>query len=530
MTSPQALSGVRVPARSIESVLTARWARLVIPSLSDLFFLAILGWVFMSSGSAGWQGLLVDGDVGWHIRNGQWILAHHAVPHHDLFSFSKPDAPWFAWEWLTDVIDGSIHRFAGLKGIVLMAGVVIAVYATTLIRRMVWRGVHMFVAMIVALVGVGAASIHFLARPHIFTLLLLSISVWMVESDRQNPTRRIWLLVPMTVVWTNLHGGFLALIALLGVASVGMAVEAWIRHASFRNAVRYGALTCACAAASIVNPYGIGLHKHVIEYLRSDWIRNVIQEFQSPSFRNENMLQFEALLFLGLMVAGFSFRRGRVVEGLWIILFANMALSSVRHVPIYVTVTVPILAAEIAEWWRNWTSNAGKSSVPGIINAMAADSIKQFRRTSAWPAIAVIALMVIGRPIPWPTDFAPEVFPVKMVHEHADLFKNARLMTTDQWADYMIYLNPSQKVFVDGRSDFYGPEVGNEYIHLMNGQWDWEKIMQKYRFNVALLPIESSLSQLLKLRPEWRVVEDDGKRILLVLRSTSVPATGFTVP
>jgi len=161
---------------------------------------------------------------------------------------------------------------------------------------------------------------------------------------------------------------------------------------------------------------------------------------------------------------------------------------------------------------------------------MAADSIRQFRRTSAWPAIAVVALMFIGKPIPWPTDFAPEVFPVKMVHQHADLFENARLMTTDQWADYMIYLNPNQKVFVDGRSDFYGPEVGNEYIHLMNGQWDWEKTMEKYRFNVALLPIESSLSQLLKLRPEWHVVEDDGKRILLVRRAPPVLPAGNQGP
>jgi type IV secretory pathway VirB2 component (pilin) len=347
----------------------------------------------------------------------------------------------------------------------------------------------------------------------------------MIEADRKQASRRIWLLVPITVVWTNLHGGFLALIAVLGVATVGIAIEAWMGRASFRDARKYAALTCACAAASLVNPYGYQLHKHVIEYLRSDWIRNVIQEFQSPSFRNENMLQFEGLLFAGLMVAGLLFRRGRVVEGLWILLFANMSLSSVRHVPVYVTVTVPIIAVELAEWWRVWTANARKSSLPGIVNAMAADSIRQFRRTSAWPAIAVVALMVIGRPIPWPTDFAPEVFPVTMIHQHADLFQNARLMTTDQWADYMIYLNPGQKVFVDGRSDFYGPEVGNEYIHLMNGQWDWQKIMEKYRFNVALLPIESSLSQLLKLRPEWRIVEDDGKRILLVRPGTSVLPT-----
>ncbi len=511
VTSPQTLAHVRVPARSIESVLVNRWARLAIPSLSDLFFLAILGWVFMSSGSAGWQGLLVDGDVGWHIRTGQYILAHHAVPHQDLYSFSKPGAPWYAWEWLTDVIDASLYSLAGLKGVVLMAGVVIALFSTTLIRRMVWRGSHLFVAMIVALMGVGSASIHFLARPHIFTLLLLSISVWMVEADRARPTRRIWLLVPITMIWTNLHGGFLALIVVLGVATAGLAIER-----KFSNAMRYAALTAACGAASLINPYGYRLHQHVIEYLRSDWIRNVIQEFQSPSFRNENMMQFEALLFLGLMVAALSFRRGRVVEGLWIVVFANLSLSSVRHVPVYVTVTAPILAAEISEWWRAWTANAKKSSLAGIINGMAADSIRQFRRTSAWPALAVMALMLIGRPIPWPTDFAPEVFPVKMVHENEDLLLNSRLLTTDQWADFLIYTNPAQKVFVDGRSDFYGPEVGNEYIRLMNGQWDWANILEKYGFNAALLPVESSLSQLLKMRADWRVVEDDGKRILLV--------------
>ena len=104
MTSPQALPGIRIPARSIGSVLTNRWARLAIPSLSDLFFLAIMGWVFMSSGSAGWQGLLVDADVGWHIRTGEYVLNHHAVPHHDLYSFSKPEATWYAWEWLSGVL------------------------------------------------------------------------------------------------------------------------------------------------------------------------------------------------------------------------------------------------------------------------------------------------------------------------------------------------------------------------------------------------------------------------------------------
>src|SRR6185295_9439547 len=92
--------------------------------------------------------------------------------------------------------------------------------------RMVSRDAHLFVAMAVALLGVGGASIHFLARPHLLTMLLLSISVWVIEKDHQKPGWRIWLLVPLTSVWTNLHGGFLALIAVLGLAAVGTAVEA----------------------------------------------------------------------------------------------------------------------------------------------------------------------------------------------------------------------------------------------------------------------------------------------------------------
>ena len=535
MTPPQTLTAIRPSIPRMETILARRWARVLVPSLSDLFFLAVLVVLFMSSGAAGWQGLLSDADVGWHIRTGEYILDHHAVPHVDLYSFSKPNAPWYAWEWLTDVLDGSLHRIAGLKGIVLLAAVLIGLFALTLVRRMVARDAHLFVALIVALLGVGACSIHFLARPHLMTLLLLSISVWAIEEDRKRRTsensRRIWWLVPLAVVWTNLHGGFLSLIAVLGLATVGSAIEALFGNEfdssrTIRDAVRYGKLTLACAAASLVNPYGWNLHKHVVEYLRSDWIRNVIQEFQSPVFRSENMLQFEALMLIGLIVAGAQFRRWKIVEGLWIVFWAHMALGSVRHAPIFVTVTAPFIASQLSDWWNAWTARVKKSSLPGILNLMAADAIKGFRRTSVWPAVAVAALVLIGPPltsstaIKWPQDFPDFVFPVKIVRAHSDLILRSRVLTTDQWADYLIYVNPAQKVFVDGRSDFYGPEVGNDYLRLTAGAWDWRLLMDKYRFNLALLPVDSALSQILKLAPDWRVLEDDGKRILLV-RSSS---------
>ena len=517
MTPPQTLTAIRPSVPRMETVLTRRWARVLIPSLSDLFFLAILVWLFMSSGAAGWEGLLADADVGWHIRTGEYILDHHAVPIVDLYSFSKPNATWYAWEWLTDVLDGGLHRMAGLKGIVLLAGVLISLFAVTLVRRMVARGAHMFAALVVALLAVGGSSMHFLARPHLLTLVLLSISVWLIDEDRLRPSSRIWWLVPLTMVWTNLHGGFLALIVVLGLTAVGSAIEAWFGFTgTIRDAVRYGKLTLACAAASLVNPYGWNLHLHVAQYLRSDWIRNVVQEFQSPSFRSENMLQFEALLLIGLIVAAAQFRRWKVVEGLWIVFWAHMALGSVRHAPIFLTVTAPIIASQLSDWWNQWTAHVKKGSLPAILNLMAADARKGFGRTSALPFVAVAVLALMGPPMKWPQDFPDFVFPTKIVRAHAGLILQSRVLTTDQWADYLIYVNPTQKVFIDGRSDFYGPEVGNDYLRLTSGSWEWRQLLDKYRFTLALLPVESGLAQILKLAPDWRVVEDDGKRILLV--------------
>src|SRR5258708_10685337 len=364
MTSPQTLPAVRLPARGIESVLASRWARVLIPSLSDLFLLAILVWLFVGGGT----GLLADGDAGWHIRTGEYILDHHAVPHTDLYSFSKPGAPWFAWEWLSDVIDAALFRVGGLKGVVLPAGVLIAFFGTTLIRRILRRGAqrsdaHLFVALVVALLGVGAASIHFLARPHVYTLVFLSLSMWMIETDRDGSAapRRIWLLIPLAALWTNLHGGFLVLIAILGLTAAGAFLEALfseapLRAKDWRPTVRYGALTAGCALVSLANPYGWGLHRHVFEYLGSDWIQNVIQEFQSPSFRHENMKQFEVLLFVCLIAAGELLRRRRFAEGLWIVFFAYMSLASARHVPVFVAVSAPLIAAAVSGWWESLTA------------------------------------------------------------------------------------------------------------------------------------------------------------------------------
>src|ERR1700721_2420751 len=94
-----------------------------LPSLTDLAFLMPLIFIFCRLEGA--RTLLGDGDTGWHIRTGEWILAHHGVPQVDMFSFSRPGQPWFAWEWLSDVLFGALHQRWGMAAVVLAAMIVI---------------------------------------------------------------------------------------------------------------------------------------------------------------------------------------------------------------------------------------------------------------------------------------------------------------------------------------------------------------------------------------------------------------------
>ena len=120
----------------------AGWKRRLLPSFSDCLFIALIVWLFMISAS-GWGVLLRDGDTGWHLRTGEMILDTGDVPRIDPFSFSKPEAPWFAWEWLSEVIFALMLRLLGLKGVTLLAGVLIALFGLLLIRYMLMaRGKH----------------------------------------------------------------------------------------------------------------------------------------------------------------------------------------------------------------------------------------------------------------------------------------------------------------------------------------------------------------------------------------------------
>lgn len=499
-----------------------RVPRLLVPSLSDCLFLAFLLWVFATG--SGWSVLLADGDTGWHIRTGQYILDTRSVPTQDLFSFSKAGQPWFAWEWLADVAFALLDRAWGLKGVVAFTGLTLSLAVTLLFRYTRWRGANVLAALFATLLAAGASTVHYLARPHIFTLLGLTVTLWILERDQRRPTQAIWWLVPVMALWANLHGGFLAGMVCLALVAAGCAWKAVLEPPDtpgrFGPARRYGLLTGACALATLANPYGWRLHEHIARYLTSDWIRQVVDEFQSPRFRSESMLQFEILLFAGLALVPILFRERRFWELLLIVFWAHAALASARHVPLYVIVAAPACACAASRLWLHWSPGFSRRSAVGALRDCLHDFSAAPERFSLWAVVPVVFLAAL----PWqgPQDFPANKFPVTAIDRNATVFaaagrKQPRILTSDQWGDYLIYrFYPWVRVFVDGRSDFYGPAIGREYLDLMNAAPDWERVVDVYGFDVALIPLEWPLAQLLMRDPGWQVRYLDRQAVVLV--------------
>jgi len=90
---------------------------------------------------------------------------------------------------------------ARIRGVAALAALALCLWAAVLFAWMLNRGAGLAVALAVTLAAMSASSIHFLARPHVFSLLLLAPALWTIDRDRRTPDGRLWWLVPLAALW-----------------------------------------------------------------------------------------------------------------------------------------------------------------------------------------------------------------------------------------------------------------------------------------------------------------------------------------
>lgn len=392
----------------------SKFAIKLLPSMTDFAFLMPL--IFLFARMDGAKTLLFDRDAGWHIRTGEWILANGRVPTQDMFSFSKPGQAWYAWEWLADVLWSWLTAHGGLATLTLFAALLLAV-TYTLVFRLARRKANPVVALAVTMAAAGASSVHWLARPHLFTLLFTVLFLMALERVREGRTRicgvpYLAILPAASVLWANLHGGFFVGTILIGgycggeLLRMAFAPGAEKRVKAWRSARNYGLSAFACLAASLVNPYGYHLHQHILRTFGESYLLDHILEYYSPNFHNPMAIFFEILLLAAIAASVRSLFKGNFIQPLLIGAWAHAALISVRNVPIFCIVAAPAIATaadellrSVPEWdTADWLRRAA-ARLNGVLRETAeTDAIGRWHPISALAALAVAALLFAPNP------------------------------------------------------------------------------------------------------------------------------------
>jgi hypothetical protein len=221
--------------------------------------------------------------------------------------------------------------------------------------------------------------------------------------------------------------------------------------------------------------------------------------------------------------------RARWFEGALVLVWAWAALRSARHVPLYAVAAAPVVAESCAALWRNCAARARPRAAIRILWDLSQEMSARAARPSLWLPAGGAALLWMLAPAGGLADFPAERFPTAAVARHAATLAPAgampRILTSDQWADYLIFrFYPRQRVFFDGRSDFYGPGIGGDYQALYAATGRWREALERYRFDLALLPADWPLAAVLERDPGWRVVDRDRDATLLVRTGASQAA------
>jgi hypothetical protein len=480
--------------------MSANLRRWLTPDISLVLSLIVM--LYCLTSFDGMRTLFRDSDSGWHIINGQRVMATGMAPQAEPFSFSKPGGAWFAWEWLADVVMAWAHGWDGMRGVFFLYLFTLGA-VTWLWFRLVWaQNVWFLLGVASTWLMLTTTNIHWLARPHLFSWVFLLLALLVAEHA---PERLNWRWVVGVavggVLWANIHGSFFVGVLIFALYA-GQA--AWERSPKARAQAVFAGLTLA---ASFVNPYGWHVHEHIVNYLQDKELLSRVGEFQTFNFHTEGAEALVVAMVVAAAGISLNVMQGQYARGvLCLILFAG-ALRSARGLPMLALLALPLALGAICRVLEGLPWLDAVRVYNRNLRAMEAG----FRGYLLMPLVAV-GLLWLGRSalFPLPAGFPAAAFPVKLSEEVAKLGPEARIFSTDKFGGYLIYrFAGERKVFFDGRSDYYGAQFLKDYLLLPDGKPGWREQWARWGFTHALLPKEAALNEVLPMLGWTRVGSDE---------------------
>lgn len=456
-------------------------------------------------------------DIWWHMRAGQWIVAHRTVPWADPFSRYPGDQPFIASSWLYEVVLYGLHGLAGPWGLVLftMAGWLASMAAVHALVRMSRVPALTELTLLTAWAAILARFMT--PRSWFFSIVLLVVELHVVRrATERGDARLLWSLPPLFAFWATVHIVFVYGLAVLGLACAGEVFEALTadeRGPALRAARPLVVATLASTLATLANPYHLRLYEAVLSIARGSKQYEYITELQAPHFRDA---WDWTLLGLTLTAAVALGRLGRV-KPFTVLCFGFAAVLSFRSV--HDSWLVALVAITIIAAARPCSSTAVTIQAP----------------PRTWATVGMLALLAVVAVGVWRGDSeaalidrARRVYPVDAAAVVKARGYPGPLYNHYDWGGYLMWALPHLRVSMDGRANMHGDDRVMRSLATWGGAPDWPSDEELGASRLVIANRVHALTTLLRGDRRFELVYEDAVAAVFVAKAIREMPRGET--
>ena len=478
--------------------------KLTPPTAAFLFTLLLI-----SALISGPKMLNIDGDLPRHLLMGRVILETGHAPTQEIYSYVYEDQPYTPHEWLADVAFYFGYMLLGLNGVVLLASVLIAATFGLLYSEATAQNGQYVLTFLLMFLGAMVTSIHWVTRPHLFTMLFLAVWIILVERLYRGNRVRAWVLPSVMLLWANIHAEFIAGFLVLLAYTAGCAWQYVFRRSEFarKTGGKLIRVTLLSFVTSVLNPVGLRTWDVVVGYINNRYLLSRIAETRPPDFSRP---EYWPLLFLlGIAIFLLISRREMFKPAHFFLLtgFGVMSLLSARNAHLAGVVFPYVLSIGLI----------------GVMTVRPLETIEAvFRQQPApsnkllWYFIVpiLISTWILAGPIGKLNRFEPSVFPVDAVRWVEMHPQQGRMFNAFDWGGYILFhLWPEQKVFIESQTDVRG-EVTRKYETVITLRDGWHELFKQYDITWAILPPDWPLAKELS-KQGWETAYQDQTAVIL---------------
>lgn len=447
---------------------------------------------------------LSDPDLGFHLKYGEWIFTHHAVPSHDLSTWSVSEHEYIDQHWLFQLTLYLIYKVGGYVLLSLFVAVVSMTLLLMLVLRNAMFRVPMALGSMTILVLFLVIEQRVATRPEMFSFLFLTI-IWFICELYFRKVRNLLPLLPVIMlIWCNMHALFITGIAVMAVFGLSYSVK------RRKTDLTFAAWLIASVLITLLNPYGLkGLifpFELLTRFSPSNIYHHHIQEFMPFLGQQSFFLRdYLFLLMIGMTLGYWVIRRRTLTlhETLLPLLFGLLAMAAIRNIPLF-AISAALLVSQ-----------------PG--HAMVQLPAKLVKRCeqAAWVLLLILPLALIPRVLTnayyiGNDSFNKSGMGLNLNHQ-PELAANfllqnglkGKIINSMGFGGWLSWRLP-QPVYIDGRLEVVREALYSEVVRTWKGELS--AVTEKYRPDLIVYNYLKYYPWTLQLKnmDGWRMIYADG--------------------